>query len=155
MICIFGLALTVCEILTFEMFNRWKFRSKLRSKIFAMVTFDDEHRSLQKVYIWVFLQLSLFPDISISNFMNLKMQVMVKVTMYNIRNGAFRWQVHDFLFDSIGNVCSKATFTKYSQIKYNCKRLTLKIKSWVKEKNETCAIRLEIIDSIEVNFSEF
>ena len=26
--------------------------------------------------------------------------------MYNIRNGAIRWQMHDFLFDGNSNVCS-------------------------------------------------
>ena len=47
-------------------------------------------------------------------------------------------------------------FTRYSQIKFNAKSLTLKTKVKVKdEKNGTCATGMEMFDSINVIFQNF
>ena len=46
----------------------------------------------------------MFRDIYISKLMTLEMQV--KIMTYNIRSGAIRWQMHDFLSDGNRNVCS-------------------------------------------------
>ena len=45
-----------------------------------------------------------FRDIHISKFVTLKM--LVKVITYNIRSGAIRWQIPDFISDNICHVCS-------------------------------------------------
>ena len=63
--------------------------------------------------------------------MILKMQV--KVMMYNIRNNTGRWQIRDFLYYGISNVCSIFHRLRYSQIKKIDKIFTLKMKVKVKE----------------------
>ena len=61
------------------------------------------NNNLYKSYAWAFFDCShRFPDIHISNLPTLKMQV--KVMMYNIRSGAIRWKIHDFLSDDNGDV---------------------------------------------------
>ena len=41
-----------------------------------------------------------FPDIKYYTiFRNVSLKIYVKVTMYNIRNGAVRWRIPDFLSD--------------------------------------------------------
>ena len=71
-----------------------------------------------------------FPDIHISNFVTLKMQV--KVIMDSFRSGAIGLQISYFLSDGNSNVCIFRAFTcQNSQMT----SLTLKILRKVKENN--------------------
>ena len=65
--------------------------------------------NLYKSRTWAFLaSVHRLPDIKyymISiNFVTLK--IYIKVTLHNIRNGAIRWQISDFLSDSNNNIFS-------------------------------------------------
>ena len=75
--------------------------------------------------------------------------MLVKVTMYNIRNVAIRWQIHDFLSNGSSNDCSLLhRLRDICKNKKNANTLTLKMKIKVKEKYRTCAIQLEMSESI-------
>ena len=66
---------------------------------------------------------------------NLKfdLKIQVKVMVYNIRNSAIRWQIHDFIVDGTSNVCSISHHLRNEMI--------LKMKFKVKEeKLGTCTI---------------
>ena len=72
--------------------------------------------------------------------------------MFNIRNGAIRWQTHDFRFNGNANVCF--IYHHLRDIRKSNKMskcLTLKMKVKVMEETPGRAIRLKILDF----FSEF
>ena len=70
--------------------------------------------------------------------------------MYNIRSGAIRWQITDFLSDGNSNVCSFLTFIDQNN------QLTVKIVVKVTEYNiRNDAIRLQMLKYINVMFYNF
>ena len=103
-----------------------------------------------KSYLSIFRQLSPFSRfITFSKIMTLQIQVMVMTTFA----ATFDGKIPDYLSKSNSNVCSVShRFTRYSQIKNNSKSITLKMKVQVKKQNNgTCANRLEMFESIQVN----
>ena len=75
--------------------------------------------------------------------------------MYDIRNGVIQWEICAFPFDGNSNVCSMSHHLRdIRHSNYFTKVLTLKTKVKVKKKNGACVIRLEMFDSLLVNFSE-
>ena len=76
--------------------------------------------------------------------------------MYSNHNGAIRWLIPNFLSDSNSNVCSiSQNFRDFRKNTKMPKVSTLKMEVKFKEKNRTCAIRLEMIDFIQVIFHKF
>ena len=74
----------------------WKWRSRSWSTAFVLVPFDVKYQP-QVSPAWAFFaSFHRFRDIHISKFVTLKMDV--KVVMYNIRSGAIRWKIPDFLW---------------------------------------------------------
>ena len=67
--------------------------------------------------------------------------------MYNIGSGTIRWQIHDFLSDCNSNVYSISHHSQDIRKTNKMENLTLKMKV-KEEKNGTCAIQLEISDSM-------
>ena len=65
--------------------------------------------------------------------------------MYNILNGANRWQMHDFLFDENSNICSIFHHLRDIRKTNKMQTLDLEIKVNIKEeKNGIYAVRLEM-----------
>ena len=123
----------------------WKCRSRSRSTVFAIISFNDQYQRLS-CHIWVVFAWSRrFQDFSVSNFV-----ILIMVTTYNILNAVFQLQKHDFLLDCNGKVSSIDQRFRdiYSLYKKKPTCLTLKMKVTIKEeKNETCAIQLKMFDS--------
>ena len=80
--------------------------------------------------------------------------MLVKVTMYNIRNVAIRWQIHDFLSNGSSMFALYYIVCEiFAKNKKNAKTLTLLMKVKAKRlRNGTCAIRLDMFESIQVIF---
>ena len=74
----------------------WKWRSVLwSSTTFLMTPFDAKYQPL-KSHSWAFYA-NLLPFSRCSKLKFLTLKSYVKVMIYNTRNGASRWQMHDFL----------------------------------------------------------
>ena len=124
---LFTLALPVSMIIRFEMYD---LENLSQGHGVQLSQWSNSMPNINLYHIWAIYH--RFPDIIISN-VTLKKQV--KVTMYNIRNGVIRWQIHDFLFDSSSNICSISKHLRDIR-KNNDKTLTLKIKVKVNEEKK-------------------
>ena len=143
--------LAVSEIITFKMCDLENFGNghELPHLQWSQLTANI---NLCKSRSWAFFASShSFQDIHISNFVTLKCR-----SKYNIGVGAIQCIIADFLSDGNSNVCSISHCYEIFTNLIKCQNFERENEVQGQgEKNWTCAIRLEMVDSIRVTFSEF